>query len=109
MTDKTLRASSPRPSPGARARHARPADACPYPRPFPPGFSRCPVFEAAPFVPVTTTHRPLRPVTSCRHLEVRQEPGAEGCYYPACALGTAEQRAAVDPERGAHAAARPEG
>ena len=70
----------------------RPADACPYPRPFPADFDACPTFEVEPWAPVDSHFQPLRTQRTCRHLTVGQ---GNGSYYPRCALGAAIDRARV--------------
>ena len=77
---------------------ARPADECPYPRPFPPGFRDCPAYRSARLVPLDSRHRPLRPERTCVHLEVGSS--RAGRFYARCAAGTAADRALwADPER----------
>src|SRR5258706_12926924 len=70
---------------------SRPADACPYPRPFPPGFHDCPSYRSARLMPFDSRYRPLKPERTCQHLEV----GAAtppGRFYARCAVGTAADR-----------------
>ena len=50
------------------SRHARPADECPYPKPFPPDFVDCPAYQATQMVTLDLSHRPLGSVMTCRHL-----------------------------------------
>lgn len=78
---------------------SRPADECPYPRPFPPGFRDCPAYRSARLVPLDSRHRPLRAERTCQHLEVGNA-GQAGRFYARCAVGTAADRARwADPGR----------
>ena len=70
---------------------ARPADACPYPKPFAADFDDCPAFQARQFIPLDTLHQPLEPVVTCRHLETRALRERHR-WYGACALGDAQSR-----------------
>jgi len=72
--------------------NARPADECPYPKPFPPGFVECPAYEATQMVTLDISHRPLGAVWTCRHLESRLMPNTDYRWYGACAIGDAEAR-----------------
>ncbi|HXA29794.1 MAG TPA: hypothetical protein VN193_13730 [Candidatus Angelobacter sp.] len=77
----------------------RPTDACPYARPFPPGFRDCPAYRSARLMPFDSRYRPLKPERTCQHLEVGIT-SAAGRYYARCAVGTAEDRHHWrDPER----------
>ena len=69
----------------------RPADECPYPKPFPPDFVGCPAFQPRQFIPLDTLYQPLEPVLTCRHLETRALPQRYR-WYAACGLGDAEAR-----------------
>jgi hypothetical protein len=69
----------------------RPADECPYPKPFPAEFDDCPAFQPRQFIPLDTLYRPLDPVLTCRHLETRALPQRHR-WYAACALGDPEAR-----------------
>ena len=80
---------SRRPTQGHKA---RPADECPYPKPFPPGFVECPAYEATQMVTLDISHRPLGAVWTCRHLESRLMPNTDYRWYGACAIGDAEAR-----------------
>ena len=64
----------------------RPADQCPYRRPFPAGFDDCPAFTPAEFTALDLQHRPLAPVLSCLHLVVGSGPRPGG-HYPRCRIG----------------------
>lgn len=72
--------------------HMRPADECPYPKPFPPDFSDCPAYQASQMVTLDISHRPLGSVLTCRHLESRLMPSTNYRWYGACVLGDAEAR-----------------
>ena len=73
-------------------RHLRPADECPYPKPFPPEFTDCPAYHATQMVTLDRSHRPLGSVMTCRHLESRLMPNTNYRWYGACVLGDAEAR-----------------
>jgi len=73
-------------------RHQRPADECPYPKPFPPDFTDCPAYQATQIVTLDLSHRPLGSVMTCRHLESRLMPNTNYRWYGACVLGDAEAR-----------------
>jgi DNA-binding CsgD family transcriptional regulator len=73
-------------------RHQRPADECPYPKPFPPDFNECPAYQAIQMVTLDLSHRPLGAVMTCRHLESRLVPNTNYRWYGACVLGDAEAR-----------------
>ncbi len=70
---------------------ARPADACPYQKPFPPDFDECPAFQPRQFIPLDTLYQPLQPVVTCRHLATRSL-RLRHRWYGACGLGDAEAR-----------------
>ena len=69
-----------------------PADACPYPRPFPEGFDDCPTYQETLFVGLDLQYRPLRPNRTCRFLTVGEASGTRGSFYGRCALGDAAAR-----------------
>jgi len=69
----------------------RPADQCPYRKPFPVGFDDCPAFNPTEFTALDLQHRPLQPVLSCRHLVVGSGPRPGG-HYPRCRIGDATAR-----------------
>ena len=69
----------------------RPDDECPYPRPFPADFDRCPAFQARQFIPLDTLYQPLDPILTCRHLETRSMRERHR-WYAACAVGDAQAR-----------------
>lgn len=70
----------------------RPADACPYPKPFRADFNECPSYQTRHAIVLDSTNRPLRTIWSCRHMETKQVPGQSGHYYGACQLGDAKGR-----------------
>ncbi len=86
----------------------RPADQCPYRKPFPAGFDDCPAFIPAAFTALDLQHRPLQPVLSCRHLVVGSGPRPGG-HYPRCRIGDGSARLdwvrRVGQSRAAHLAA----
>lgn len=69
-----------------------PEEACPYRRPFEPGFSGCPAYVPIVFTPEDLRGRPLQPVRGCAHTQVGRRRGERNRYFTACALGTAEDR-----------------
>ena len=77
---------------GTDGHHTRPADECPYPKPFPPDFTDCPAYQATQMVTLDLSHRPLGSVMTCRHLESRLMPNTNYRWYGACVLGDAEAR-----------------
>src|SRR5713101_9566672 len=81
-------------------RHPRPADECPYPKPFPPGFTDCPAYQATQMVTLDLSHRPLGSVMTCRHLASRLMPNTNYRWYGACVLGDAGARRRLSNEIG---------
>jgi hypothetical protein len=73
---------------------SRPADECPWPRPFPEGFDGCPVFARQPFRPTDSRDRPLPPVLTCRNLVSRAFNHPKVGWYGACEIGDAAARRA---------------
>ena len=74
----------------------RPVDECPYKRPLREHFDACPTFHPVQFLPLNAMYEPLRPVLSCRHMEVAlrlDRPGRS--YYCRCAVGDAATRQRV--------------
>src|ERR1700682_237267 len=72
----------------------RPADECPWRRPFPEGFDECPVFVPQSFVPTDSRDRPLPAVLTCRHLVSRSFNLPKVGWYGACEIGDAAARRA---------------
>ena len=66
---------------------SRPADECPFPRPFPKGFDQCTAFQPEPFVPMDMSYRALPPVLTCAHLLTRPLPNGKVGWYAACDIG----------------------
>jgi DNA-binding CsgD family transcriptional regulator len=73
-------------------RSLRPADECPYPKPFPPDFVECPAYQATQMITLDISHRPLGAVWTCRHLESRLMPNTDYRWYGGCAIGDAAAR-----------------
>jgi hypothetical protein len=69
-----------------------PADACPYHRPFPPDFTACSAFQPRPFVALDLHYRPLPPVVTCQHLQVKATVVGAHRYYGRCGIGDAAAR-----------------
>ena len=67
----------------------RPADSCPYQRPFPPDFRECPTFEGQTWLPFDSQFQLLKAQRTCRHLTVGRQ---NGSFYGKCALGDAAER-----------------
>jgi hypothetical protein len=63
------------------------ADRCPYEKPFPRGFSRCPGFSPVPFRPLDSRDQELQPIVTCAHLAVGSADSTQGRFYPRCSLG----------------------
>jgi hypothetical protein len=75
----------------------RPADACPYHRPFADDFDECPAYAARRFIPFDSLHRPLNPIWTCSFLAPRRAADKAHGYYASCGLGTfADRQAWVD-------------
>jgi len=70
----------------------RPADECPWRRPFPQGFDQCPVFSPLPFSPTDSRDHPLPQVLTCRHLVSRPFEQRKVGWYGACEIGDAAAR-----------------
>lgn len=79
---------------GNRSAHheARPADECPYPKPFSPDFDECPAYQATHMVALDISHRPLGSVLTCRHLVSKLMPKTDYRWYGACLIGDAQAR-----------------
>src|SRR4029077_15618538 len=63
---------------GGRKMLGRPADACPYPKPFTADFNDCPTYQTRHAIVVDSNDRPLHTIWSCRHMETKQVPGEPG-------------------------------
>lgn len=70
----------------------RPADRCPYPRPFLPGFAACPAFQPVSFMAADSRHNVLGTVVTCRHLATGSANGEQGRFYARCTLGSESER-----------------
>lgn len=68
----------------------RPDDACPYARPFPPGFAGCPTYQGQDFLPMTSFGEALTMSRSCAHLKSGEQD--RGRFYGRCTIGTEEDR-----------------
>ena len=66
---------------------SRPADECPFPRPFPKGFDRCPTFRPEPFTPLDMADRPLASKLTCGQLVTRSLNNGKVGWYAACRIG----------------------
>ncbi len=69
-----------------------PVDACPFDRPFPPDFDACPAYQPRAFVALDLRYRPLQPVWTCQHLEVRSTGASGHRFYGRCSIGDAAAR-----------------
>jgi hypothetical protein len=72
-------------------RPSPPADACPYPRPFPPGFDRCIAYQPTPFIGLDTHNQPLPMIWTCLNLSAGFD-ASRGGHYPRCMLGDEDAR-----------------
>jgi anti-anti-sigma regulatory factor len=68
-------------------------DRCPFRRPFEPGFSDCPTFQAVGFIAADSLHRSLGEKITCGHLTCGSHAESTGRYYARCGLGSATDRA----------------
>ena len=78
----------------------RPADECPWPRPFPDGFDGCPAYLQRAFIPLNISDQPLTPVRTCGHLVSRRLPNGAAGWYAGCELGDAAARQRWDAATG---------
>jgi hypothetical protein len=65
----------------------RPADECPWRRPFPKGFDGCSAFEEEHFTPLDSRERPLAPILTCRQMVSRLFHNGKAGWYGACEIG----------------------
>jgi len=72
----------------------RPADACPYPRPFPADFDGCRAYHPAWFTPMTSGFDTMTAVWTCSNLVPAAVPRAAARFYGRCRIGDAAARAA---------------
>ncbi len=89
-----MSAAGSSPLEGAEKDGARPADECPFERPFREDFDDCPAYAARRFMPFDSLHRPLKPIWTCNFLAPRRALDKAHGYYASCALGTAADRRA---------------
>ena len=74
-------------APTPSSRPGEPADACPFTRPFAPGFSLCAGFAPIDFTTLDLRHSPTQPILTCANLVVGTI--RNGAHYGRCALGGA--------------------
>lgn len=72
----------------------RPADECPYPKPFGPDFDACPAYQQSQFVPLDTQYRTLDSIWTCGNLDMGRMPGAAWRHFARCRIGDAQARLA---------------
>jgi hypothetical protein len=65
----------------------RPADECPFPRPFPPRFEGCPAYQPLELITLDLSFQSLGQIRICRHLGTRQLDRPGHGWYGACRLG----------------------
>jgi hypothetical protein len=86
---------------GQRPGHVgRPADECPYPKPFPRHFARCPGYLARRVIDLDQQQLPVGTIWTCRHLEARRTAARDHRWYGACVLGDGGSRAKWAEEAG---------
>jgi DNA-binding CsgD family transcriptional regulator len=76
----------------SRTPSRRPADECPYLRPFRDDFADCPAYEARQFVALNEGSRLAERLWTCQHLVGRPLPKAVHRRYGACDVGDAVAR-----------------
>jgi DNA-binding CsgD family transcriptional regulator len=76
----------------SKSRAHRPADECPYPKPFPAHFAECPAYEARQVATLNKKSRLAETIWTCHHLERRLISNTEHRWYGACAIGDAVAR-----------------
>jgi hypothetical protein len=72
----------------------RPADECPYRKPFGSEFEDCPSYQQTQFVPLDTQYRPLDSVWTCGNLDIGRVGGSPWRHFGRCRIGSAESRMA---------------
>jgi PAS domain S-box-containing protein len=70
---------------------SRPLDECPFERPFPADFDRCPTSQPLLAPMADSTGQAVNPVWTCEHLSATKIPGQHR-YYGRCGLGDAPGR-----------------
>jgi DNA-binding CsgD family transcriptional regulator len=68
------------------------ADRCPYPKPFPEGFTECPAYRAMLVATLDMRDRPTASIWTCANLTARLNPRTEESWYPGCAIGSPADR-----------------
>lgn len=71
----------------------RPADSCPYERPFSDEFDGCPAYRRSRMLVVDMQYRSLGTINTCAHLDARSLPRGDAGYYAHCTIGDAAERA----------------
>ena len=69
----------------------RPADRCPYTRPFSENFHGCAAYQPNRFVALDTGYRPLPPIWTCSHLDAAAIPQRTR-FYAKCRIGDGAAR-----------------
>jgi hypothetical protein len=81
----------------------RPADECPFQKPFAADFDGCPAYQPRQATDLDLSYRPLGRTSTCWHLISRSIPDSNHRWYGACVIGDAGSReswaAAVGLER----------
>lgn len=70
---------------------SRPLDECPFERPFPADFDRCPTYQPLLAPMADSRDQAVNPVWTCEHLSATKIPG-QYRYYGRCGLGDAMGR-----------------
>jgi DNA-binding CsgD family transcriptional regulator len=77
---------------GSKTQRRRPADECPYTKPFLDHFEDCPAYEARQIVTLNEQPRSAERDWTCEHLKSRPVATAEHRHYGACDIGDAVAR-----------------
>jgi hypothetical protein len=72
----------------------RPADRCPYRRPFAADFDACPAYQPVLFVPLDMEYRPLATVWTCANLDSAVVAMQRNRIFPRCRIGDVAARQA---------------
>jgi hypothetical protein len=67
--------------------------ACPFARPFPLGFDKCPDYRPILYVSAHAAYSEMMEVLTCQHLQVGTT--GLGRYYPQCRVGAPTRRSEV--------------
>ena len=70
----------------------RPADECPYRKPFGSEFEACPAYQQSQFVPLDTQYRPLDSIWTCGNLDIGRVPGSPWRHFGRCRIGSEANR-----------------